>query len=221
MNILNFSISKIIKSNVAIIVSLLFSFLILSARIAITKTGYFLFLVWNIFLAIIPFLITMHLSNKKRTSKFILYFMFLIWLLFLPNAPYIITDLFHLKRSTYHLIWLDTLVITSFAFTGMLLFYFSLAEMLTHLKQHYSLKYENITVCIICVLSAFGIYLGRFLRYNSWEILSNPEHLFIDVFKILLQPKIHIEAWIFTILFSVFLMLGYFIFKQLGKNGLY
>lgn len=217
MNTLKLFISKTLKSNIVIACAMLFSFLILSARIALTKTGYFLFLLWNIFLALIPYLITMHLSEKKRTRKIVVLISFGIWLLFLPNAPYILTDLFHLKRSQWSIIWLDTLVISSFAITGMLLYYYSLAVMLELIKKSFNFKYENILGFIICTLSAFGIYLGRFLRYNSWEVLSNPNILFFDIYKMITQPLTHQDVWLFTTCFGLFLSIGFYVFKHLTK----
>jgi uncharacterized membrane protein len=215
MKTIKYILSKNQQQNLTLISLLLFSFFLLSARIAITKTGYFLFLVWNVFLASIPYAITMYLSEKKDLRKAGQVFAFIVWLLFLPNAPYIITDLYHLKRSTPHLIWLDTLVIITFAITGLVLFYCSLNKMLKIIKKHYNIKHEKIVVILICFLSAFGMYIGRYLRYNSWELLSNPKPLGVDILGILLQPKENSNAWLFTILFGLFLSLGYFIFKHL------
>lgn len=217
MKTINYFFSKKLYHSFSIASIMLLSFLLLSARIAITKTSYFLFLVWNIFLAIIPYLITMYAFKNKSISKILLIFAFLVWFAFLPNAPYIITDLYHLKSSTYRLIWLDTLVITSFAITGMLLFYKSLTIMLELIKTHFNFKYEKLLAICICFLSAFGIYIGRFMRYNSWDILNNPKSLFIDVFNILLKPKSHTDAWLFTICFGLFLSIVYWTYTVSSK----
>ncbi|WAC03854.1 DUF1361 domain-containing protein [Lacinutrix neustonica] len=165
----------------------------------------------NVFLASIPYVITMFLSEKKDLPKTGRVFAFIVWLLFLSNALYIITDLYHLQRSTAQLIRLDTLVIITFATTGAVLFYCSLNKMMKIIKKHYKIKQEKIVVILICFLSAFGIYIGRYLRFNSWEILSNPKPLINNV---LLQPKAHIKAWLFTILFGLLLSFGHFIFKR-------
>ena len=125
MIVFNSIILKKEQSVSIVLMLMLFSFTILFIRISITKTWYYLFLVWNIFLAIIPYLITMYLLDKKKLNKIGFGFVFLIWLAFLPNAPYIITDLYHLSRSTFQNIWIDTLVFSTFAITGMFVFYFS------------------------------------------------------------------------------------------------
>lgn len=194
-----------------VFILMLFSFAILYVRISITKTMDFLFLVWNVFLAIIPFIITMYLSQKKHLSKLSVCFAFVVWLLFLPNAPYIITDLFHIKTSSYQNIWIDTLVISTFAISGMLLFYFSLFEMKRILLRFLNKTITEAIIIGTITLSAFGVYIGRFLRYNSWEILSNPQQLFNDMFSMVLHPVDNKNVWLFTSAFSLFLVIGYYI----------
>ena len=134
---------------------------------------------------------------------------------FLPNAPYIITDLLHLKISPTHLLWLDILVIMSFALNGLLLFYLSIRDIKGVLQTFLNKKKVNYIITIVFFLTGFGVYLGRFLRYNSWEILSNPKYLFVDIINIVIRPLANQEAWLFTILFGLFLMLGNWIFTTL------
>ncbi|WP_055448178.1 DUF1361 domain-containing protein [Lacinutrix mariniflava] len=196
---------------------MLFSFVILFLRIAITKTLYYTFLVWNVFLAIIPYIITMYLSNIKKPNKISFVLIFGLWMVFLPNAPYIITDLFHLSRSTYSNIWIDTLVISTFAVTGILLFYFSLLQMKNALLAFLSNKTSEAIIIVTVFLSAFGVYIGRFLRYNSWEILSDPLLLFNDIFNMLFHPIENIDVWLFTSSFGLFLLLGYLVFNRLNR----
>ncbi|MGC6430056.1 MAG: DUF1361 domain-containing protein [Jejuia sp.] len=161
-----------------------FSIKLLTIRIKLADSFFYLFLVWNLFLAVIPYTITTYLVNLPRVNKLWLVFWFGVWLLFLPNAPYIITDLIHLRISEIKLIWLDILIVIAFAFTGLLLFYFSFLDMMTTLRHYLKRKVVSFLIPPLLVLSAFGVYLGRFLRYNSWEILSNPKYLFEDIFSI-------------------------------------
>lgn len=196
-------------------VSMLFSIVLLMIRMKITHSFFYLFLVWNLFLAVIPYIITCYLMNLSKTNKISLVLWFLVWLLFLPNAPYIITDLMHLRLSKGSFLWLDILVVTSFALNGVLLFYLSILDMGQVLKPYFKKSTMGYTTTIICFLSGFGIYLGRFLRYNSWEILSNPKYLFVDIIDIIIKPFLYKEAWLFTILFGCFLNLGFWIIKSL------
>ena len=183
-------------------------------RIKLNKSFFYLFLVWNIFLAIIPYAITMYLETIKL-NRLKLGFWFCIWLLFLPNAPYIITDLLHIKVSHSNMLWLDILVILSFASTGLLLFYLTLEDMKTIIRKQLTKILVNNLMTIIIFLSAFGIYLGRYLRYNSWEIISHPQILIGDIINIIISPLQNSEAWLFTFGFGSFLAVGYWIFSIL------
>lgn len=206
----NFNTLSVVTSAV------IFSIILLTIRIKINNSFFLLFLVWNIVLAIIPYVITMYLNSVKMT-KLKLVFWFIIWLLFLPNAPYIITDLLHLRVSNANLLWLDILVILSFAFSGLLLFYLSLLDMKALIQKQFKKPPIKLVIISVIFLSAFGVYLGRFLRYNSWEIISQPQDLFSDIFEMILYPKLHFEAWLFTFGFGGFLIIGYWVFQNLHE----
>lgn len=197
------------------------SIILLMIRMKLSHSFHFLFLVWNLFLAVIPFLITTYMTSHDKLNKLSLLFGFLLWLPFLPNAPYIITDLLHLNGSSTHIMWLDTLVVSSFALNGLLLFFVSLMDMQKVLSQFFKGKYINPAIFVILFLSGFGVYLGRFLRYNSWEIIQNPLSLFNDIIHLILHPRQHQEAWLFTILFSGFLSLGYWVYTSMTTNERY
>ena len=198
-------------------ISLLFSMLLLMVRIKLNHSFFYLFLIWNVFLATIPFVITSYLTMQPNIKKMKLILWFGTWLLFLPNAPYIITDLIHLRLNPDSYLWLDILVVTSFACNGLLLFYLTVLDMKNILKTYLKKPVNDILLVMLLFLSSFGVYLGRFLRYNSWEILSNPKYLILDIFNIVLQPITYREAWLFTFLFGIFLNIGFWMFTQLYK----
>lgn len=199
-------------------ISVALSIILLMIRVKLHQSFYLLFLVWNLFLAIIPFAITTIMTGELKPNKLKFVFAFCIWLLFLPNAPYIITDLLHLRSSQLHLMWLDVLVIVSFALNGLVLFMFSLSDMEKLLRYYLKPKWISPLMLVIFGLTAFGIYLGRFLRYNSWEILNHPEALFSDILIIITKPNT--EAWIFTMTFASFLAITYWMLKSIinSKN---
>ncbi|MEW4922940.1 DUF1361 domain-containing protein [Algibacter sp. 2305UL17-15] len=200
-------------------VSMLFSIVLLMVRMKLTHSFFYLFLVWNLFLAAIPFAITTYLVSLPKLNKFVLALWFSVWLLFLPNAPYIVTDLLHLKISNTSFLWLDILVVLSFAFNGLILFFISLKDMKAILASFISKAKTDYLTTFIFFLTGFGVYLGRFLRYNSWEILSNPKYLFVDITTIVLQPFSNQEAWLFTILFGAFLSIGFWMFNNLKNTN--
>ncbi|WP_082316612.1 DUF1361 domain-containing protein [Mangrovimonas sp. ST2L15] len=186
-----------------------FSIFLLMVRMKLNQSFFLLFMVWNLFLAIIPYAISSYLLSKKQPSKLTVLTGLTLWLLFLPNAPYMITDLLHLKHNATSLIWLDILVITSFALNGLALFFISIFDVKKLLSSILKPVWVQILSITILIATAFGIYLGRFLRYNSWEILHKPGELLLDIGNILLFPKQHTTAWLFTFCFSTFLWFGY------------
>lgn len=194
--------------------SLSFSILLLGIRMQITETRYFLFLVWNLFLAFIPYAITSYLIYLKTTNRFLLTLSLCVWLLFLPNAPYIVTDLVHIKYCSSEVLWLDVLMIFSFAVNGLILFYYSIKDCKSILKEYFNNTLVEFIIISILFISSFGIYLGRFLRYNSWEILNNPSHIISDIVSIITQPRVHYNAWLFTLCFGATLSIGYLLFKR-------
>lgn len=199
-------------------VSMAFSVVLLMIRMKLNQSFFFLFLVWNLFLAVIPYAISTYLISLSNIKKISLVFYGSIWLLFLPNAPYIITDLLHLRMSDPHLMWLDVLLVTSFAYNGLVLFYLSLNDMDSILNKFLNRKKCNWLLIIIFFLTGFGMYLGRFLRYNSWEIIQHPMALTSDILDIIIHPNQHLEAWIFTTSFGIFLIVGFWLFNSFKTN---
>lgn len=202
------------KIHITLFLSLTLSVVLLMVRAKLHQSFYLLFLVWNLFLAVIPFAMTTIMISKPKTNKLTFLVTFMIWLLFLPNAPYMTTDLFHISNSNNPLLWLDVLVILSFAVNGLILFYLSLLDMEKLLLQYIRPKFIAPIVFTVFGLTAFGIYLGRFLRYNSWEIINQPSAIFSDILNIIVQPNT--EAWLFTMMFGSFLGITYWLLKSVS-----
>ena len=217
MEVLKTLILNRFKTLSLITVALLFSVILLMVRMKLNKSYFFLFLIWNVFLAIIPYAITMYLNTSQNLSKLNLGFWFMVWLAFLPNAPYIVTDLIHIRLGNDSFLWLDVLVGLSFALSGLLLFYVSIIDMQKLVTSQFKkLPVEAMTIALI-FLCGFGVYLGRFLRYNSWEIISGPQYLIMDIITIIISPFQHFEAWLFTLGFGTFLVVGFWMFKNLNQ----
>ncbi|WP_281847713.1 DUF1361 domain-containing protein [Olleya namhaensis] len=190
-----------------------FSILLLLFRIKLTQSHYFLFLVWNLFLAGIPYAITSYLKTLKPINTLSLLIIGSVWLVFLPNAPYIITDLFHLRYSSAHLVWLDTLIIVVFAITGLIFFYKSVLTMESIIKTYVEKRVVAFMLPVLFILVGFGVYLGRFLRFNSWEIINKPWTIITTILEIITHPRTHSAAWFFTICFGLFLCVCYYAIK--------
>lgn len=198
-------------------VSMALTIILLMIRMKLTHSYFYLFLVWNLFLAIIPYAITTYLVSLPRLNKFALIAVFGIWMLFLPNAPYILTDFLHLRYSETYLMWIDVLLVTSFAYNGLILFFLSVMDMESVLSRYIAPKQIRYLLPSVFFLSSFGMYLGRFLRYNSWEIVQHPFSIFTDISEILINPSQHYIAWIFTLTFGTFLSVGYWMVKMFSN----
>ena len=177
---------------------------------------HFLFLVWNLFLAAIPWFLTSYMV-VNRVEKGV-GFLCLVWLLFFPNAPYILTDLFHLRHRAEVPIWYDLILIIAFAWTGLLYGFFSLLDI--EQKRPFALSQTLHIVFIVGLLflSGFGIYIGRFLRWNSWDVVSHPLGILTDVFDRFVNPTAHPRTWGVTIFMGLLLNMMYFSIRGLRKN---
>lgn len=184
------------------------SVFLLMIRLKITHSFYLLFLVWNLFLAVIPYCISFYLKEKKNLKKWHFIIWSCGWLLFLPNAPYIITDLIHLQLSDGPMVIIDFIVISSFAIAGLLFYLVSVKDMELLFRENFNKKLQIALITILPFLCGFGIYLGRFLRFNSWDILQDPSSLVITVANIIIFPSTHWLAWTVTLGFGGFLWIG-------------
>jgi len=176
----------------------------------------FLFLIWNLFLAWIPYLISLTLPHLKK-SKIIIGLVLASWLLFFPNAPYIITDLLHLKHRPPVPMWFDVMMFFSFAWTGLILGFASLMEVQIFLEKRLSPAGVQAAVFSALALCGFGVFVGRFQRWNSWDVLSNPFRLLFDMVEVLLNPMAHLGTFGLTIVLSGMLMLGYSTLRNLNR----
>jgi uncharacterized membrane protein len=189
----------------------LFCFLLSIFRIVYTESKVFLFLNWNLFLAFLPWLFSSSLALKPnlKKNKIMISLLLLIWLLFFPNAPYILTDLFHLKSRTSMPIWFDLVLILAFAWTGLMFGYLSLFDIQEYLQNYFPKPLVYFFSFIFIFLGSFGIYLGRFLRWNSWDIIRDPFGLFLDVSNRFLYPADHPKTWGVTFLMTILLSMIY------------
>lgn len=198
--------------------SLALSVVLILFRVFLTHQITFAFLLWNLFLALIPFgLSTMLGLSAGKLKARILLPVGAVWLLFFPNAPYILTDLFHLKPRAGVPYWYDLALILSCAWNGLMLAYASLIEMQGLVDRRLGVMAGWGFSSMALLLSAFGIYLGRYLRFNSWDVITNPLTLFYDILTRVLHPVEHPRAWGVTLLFGAFLLLGYATVRLLGR----
>ncbi len=186
-------------------------------RIKMTGVFFLLFLGWNLILALVPFVLTLWLYKNpevfaKRWSRYLISF---IWLLFLPNAPYILTDFIHLHMSSGKWIFFDFLLVLCHALTGLLAGIYSMKTMMQFYLLFHSRKKVHLLNIFISFLCGFGVYLGRFIRLNSWDLFLQPLSALNKIFNSLAHPM----AWVTTIVFgSILLVLLLGILKKDTQN---
>ncbi|MFN7119984.1 MAG: DUF1361 domain-containing protein [Saprospiraceae bacterium] len=200
--------------------SMAFSVSMGAFRIWHSNTLTYAFLVWNLMLAAIPYGISTLLVEFEslRKRQLLFWSLLALWLLFLPNAPYIFTDLFHLKPRNGVPLWFDLLLLLSFAWNGIILCYLSLFEVQELVAARIGKRLTWLSVFAILFLCAFGVYLGRFLRWNSWDLFLNPSALFSDIADRFLHPLLHLQTWGLTLGYGTFLILGYLTLQMLIRH---
>ncbi len=173
----------------------------------------FRYLIWNLFLAWIPFVLAIFVYDRwrRRRRGVLLFVLGVLWLLFFPNAPYIATDFVHLEHDSGAPYWYDAVTIAAFAWMGVLLGFASLYLMQTVVRQWRGAVAGWIFAFTAIGLGSLGIYLGRFLRLNSWDAVDHPSVLPRILHAVARDPFRYQEAIAVTVLFTVALSVAYFL----------
>ena len=193
--------------------------ILLTVRMVVSDSPIYRFLLWNLFLALIPYALSRLIGSKHApSSKSLLAVLFFLWIIFLPNAPYLLTDLLHLRERPGIPLWYDMLMLLSFGWTGLIAGFISLLNVQVAISQRLPEKIARIISLATLFLCSFGIYLGRFLRLNSWDVITNPGNLLGCISDRLLNPFSHPRTWAVTCILTAFLMLSYLVLEQLMNS---
>jgi uncharacterized membrane protein len=208
---------------IAVVASLalltLFVIAMLAARMLYTGTRVHSWLVWNLFLAWIPFGLSLLLYERARARATlrVLAPLGLLWLVFFPNAPYLVTDLKHVGHGGRVPILYDVLLLSAGAWTGLLLGLTSL--FLVHAAARRLTGAANAWALVVGVLalSSFGIYLGRVLRWNSWDVVVHPQPLLQLVGVGLVHPLSHPRPLVLMLLLTSFMLVSYLVLYSFAR----
>lgn len=190
------------------------------AGVVANRSLQFSYLVFNLFLAWIPMLFMVLLFRSLRRqpwSETIPFVLTLAWVLFLPNSFYMISDFVHIQDVQRHSLLYDVVMFTAFIFTAALVGFCSLYLVHVELRKRLSLRVSSSLIAGILFLCSFAIYLGRDLRWNSWDVLLNPAGILFDVSDHLLHPLQHGDMFTMTAGFFVLLGSLYVVGWQLGE----
>jgi uncharacterized membrane protein len=169
-------------------------------------------LVWNLFLAWVPYLASLwaaglYQRHPRRWPNLLI--PGAVWLVFFPNAPYIVTDFMYLEVRPPIPIWYDVVLLSVFAWTGLFLAIFSLRTMQTLVRSFLGSLASWLFVLGSLGLGGLGIYMGRYLRWNSWDLFFQPRDVLADVAVQLANPWDYPRMLGVTLIFAAFLLVCY------------
>ncbi|MBN1648359.1 MAG: DUF1361 domain-containing protein [Spirochaetales bacterium] len=206
--------SRLQKSRILLFPACLagFSAFLTCIRCLYTGTGAFLFLNWNLFLAALPagFAWLLSLPRRPFRNRIMQAVLLLLWFCFFPNSLYILTDFIHLGRYSYAPVWFDFILILSFSLCGLLFAFLSIQMIERHYSVRISPRKLRLLITLLFYISAFGIYLGRFLRWNSWDLFTRPHLVMADIMPMIFRPLENIRVWTFVFLSGTMFSLAWF-----------
>lgn len=179
-----------------------------AGRVLSTDKWDFAFMAWNLALAWMPVFFGWWLVNRLRIHRWLSpanIVLTVLWLLFLPNAFYMVSDLIHLQVTDRISILYDVVMLVSFIWNGFVLGFLSIYGIHQALRRRMG-PFEAVGVIgMVFLLCSFAIYLGRYLRWNSWDLLVNPAGLVFDVSDRIINPGAHPQTFTTTLMFFVLL----------------
>ncbi len=196
---------------------LIFALGLVILRILYTTSFFYTFLLWNLFLAILPYVLTqsVYFYGYHRIPSVLKIALMVVWLLLLPNAPYLVTDLIHLHNDSSNWKWPDLFLVFVFASIGVLFGSLSLLDTYQFLNTKWNTQKAGTLVLVLCLLTGHGIYLGRFQRFNSWDVLFKPKAVFASAVQSLGNPKV----WWISVAFGLFIWLLFSLLKWIKENA--
>jgi uncharacterized membrane protein len=201
----------------ALVFASLSSVVLYLATVVANNSWEYSWLIWNLTLAWVPLVLataTVRLLHKKRWSSWPAAVLTIAWLLFLPNSFYIVTDYLHLFGEQRPEFMLDLAMFTSFAVNGVILGYASLYILHQQVRSRINSHLGLWLVGAALLISSYGIYMGRFLRWNSWDVIVNAPVVLVDISNSILYASTyqHIVSTVFgffVLLASTYVALWY------------
>ena len=192
---------------------------LVAVRVAYSDSSRHTGLIWNLFLAWIPFILA-YVAHAVSWRRIWLYLIIpviaFLWLIFFPNAPYMLTDLQDLARvSTSAPLWYDVIIVVWCSWTAMLLGIVSLYLMQDIVIRTFGRFVGWSFIFVISALSSFGIYIGRFMRLNSWDILQNPGETAMSILGLIIDPSRRLAA--FTLSYTFFFLFVYLLLYSFSR----
>jgi uncharacterized membrane protein len=189
----------------------------LVVRVHETHDQHYWFLVWNLFLAWVPLVAAYFAFTLARRGVGVLVVTLVaVWLVFFPNAPYMLTDFKHLQDHRQAPLWYDALMLSSFAWTALMLGFTSLYLIHSVVVRRVGASVGWVVVVCVLGLSSFGVYIGRFVGFNSWDVFTRPGHV-LSVIGEQTRSPLHDPKMVGGLLaLTAFLFVGYVVVYELA-----
>jgi uncharacterized membrane protein len=184
------------------------SVLLFFGRVFVTDTNRYWFLFWNLLLAWIPFFIIILLKSelsKKSWRNTLPVCLSVLYVLFLPNSFYIISDLIHLQTTGDIGVLYDSVLFMSIIMNGLIAGMTSVFFLHTELIKRLGTKPAHSLIALLFTVVGFAVYLGRSLRWNSWDVLARPFGLIYDVSERIINPLAYPQFFVTTLTFALLL----------------
>ena len=191
------------------------------ARMQLTGRAALLFLGWNLMLAWVPLLVSLVIASRhapgRTPSRLGSVALGGVWLAFFPNAPYLVTDLIHLRERGFTLLLYDAMMVFAFALTGVCLAFLSLWLVHRLVERRFGRWAGWGFVATVAGLSGFGVYLGRYPRWNSWDVVARPGELLADLASHVRDPDP--RAFGVTLMMAALFGIAYLMLFALASLG--
>jgi uncharacterized membrane protein len=191
-----------------------------AVRVAYTGSGAFLNLPWNLVLAWVPFVLALIVYDQavRGAGRTRLLALGGLWLLFFPNAPYLLTDFKYLGwYSDEAPWWYDLTLLSAAACAGLALGFASLYLMHAVARRVWGAAKAWLAVGLVLLLGSFGVFLGRFQRWNSWDVFTDPGPLARQLADGVANPLDYPKALAVTAVFTAFLGSTYLVFYAFAR----
>ncbi len=191
---------------------------LLFARVLSSDSMRYVFLTWNLILATIPLgWLLVRRVRRYGWSGWAQIVLTIVWVLFLPNSFYLITDFIHVRATYEASLFFDVMLIMTFVLAGLIMGFTSLYMVHSELKKRTDPRIAWEFVTVVLYICSFAIYLGRFSRWNTWDILLKPAGLLFDVSDRVVNPAAHASTYITTLICFAVLMSTYWVIYEAGE----
>jgi uncharacterized membrane protein len=206
----------------ALVVSNLLAGLLFVIRVAVADNFRYGFLFWNLLLAAVPLWLAWRLRAHLATNLWSAPISLLLtglWLVFFPNSFYLLSDLMHLRYTGEVSLHYDIALFSILIFNACAFGFMSVFIVHKELIKRVGTRMAHRLVGGVFLLCGFAIYLGRYLRWNTWDVVVNPFGLLFDISEHALNPTEYPQMFVTTLVFAALLSAIYWVIWSFSQTA--